>query len=300
MVALAGGTWLLAVGSAMGQDANTIPQERQKQMLEKHPDADANNDGTLTRQELREYWQAHRGQRQGRREGEPGMGGPPRPGRKGFGGPGKGGHPQRGGPVFAGPGMGPGFGSPPEGPRLDKLLQRHPELDADKDGKLSPQEWQAAREKLGPPPGGPHMAGPGMVFALDMLLQRFDTADKDGNGQLSREEIAQLKEKLAAERPGPFGPGAGPGTCGKIPPDCFADADTDKDGKLSPDEFKALCAKRPPMPRHGILDKVPEADTDKDGTLSKEELKALKDKQPRPPRHERRGRGAPGQPDEQP
>lgn len=55
-----------------------------------------------------------------------------------------------------------------KGALRDKVIQK---FDKDGDGKLSPEERQAAREGL-----------------VDKLMQRFD---KDGDGKLSREELSE-------------------------------------------------------------------------------------------------------------
>jgi len=277
-VVLAGGAWLLGAGLVTGGENDPIPKDRQEKLLQKYPEADANDDGTLTRQELRQYWQAHRGEGW---TGRQGWAGRSRPGRRGHR------------PGFGGM-FGPQGGPPPaDSPIVQRLLRRHPELDADGDGTLSPEEWQAAREKLGPPPGRPPMVRhAGMIMALNALLDHFDKADADGNGQLSRKEIAQMKKKLAAEGPAAFGPPRGM-MGGRYLLDHFADADTNKDGELSAGEIESFCADRPLSPRRGLTEWFAEADTDGNGNLSKTELEALLKAKPRPRWHGRRGRGTP-------
>ena len=58
--------WLLGAGSgpAIAQDQHNTTDRRAK-MLERFPEADADGDGTLTREETRAFFQARRGQGRG-------------------------------------------------------------------------------------------------------------------------------------------------------------------------------------------------------------------------------------------
>lgn len=104
--------------------------------------ADADKDGSVTRDELRRMIEA---QIQG---GRGGFGGPPEGregGRGGFGGPPEGREGAREGGRGEGPpeGRGPGFGGP--GAFIDRMF----EFDADKDGKLSREELAKMAEQGG-------------------------------------------------------------------------------------------------------------------------------------------------------
>jgi Ca2+-binding EF-hand superfamily protein len=249
MVALAAGIGCLLVASAAsGQDKTSPAAAKLSRLLDKHPEADANKDGTLTVEEAQAYFQDKRG---------PGKGGS---------GLGKG-----------GPGPGPwGKGDPAQmlkmHPEWDtnadaslseeeiqagrsamwgmsreevaaKILEKHPEADTDGDGKLSPEEFAAFhRGRPGAPPIAP-WAG------LDRLIEQFTEADLDGNGQLSKDELIKFRQKFGP----PPGAGAGIGLRfgqrGDRPiPEAarirmlenHPDADADKDGKLSDTEMKAF------------------------------------------------------------
>lgn len=250
MLTVACGGMLLAASWAMGQDKQAPSAEKLSRLLQKHPDADANKDGTLTAEEAKAYMQSRT-----------------RPGK--------------GGPGGVGGGM-MGFGDPAtilkNHPEWDtnkdgvlsdeeiragraamwgmsrqemeaKILEQHPEADTDKDGKLSPEEFAAFRAKNPGPPFG-HPMPP--ALALDLLIERFAEADLDGNGQLSKDELIKFREKF-----GP-GPGMGPGF-----------------GGLGPPWDRPI----PEQARARILEKHPQADTDKDGKLSDAELKAFWEQQ---------------------
>jgi len=210
-----------------------------------------------------------------------------------------------------------------------KMLQKHPEADANHDGKLTPEEWRAFRESHKPggqaaaqpaeagkapancptkgaagagPHGGPGMMPPpGPVGVLDMILKHFDEIDTDQNGQLNKDELTAFKAKLIERGPagGPRGFGGPGGPHGaefaaelvkKYP-----EADTDKDGKLSPEEIKAFHEKNPGAMRQMFLEKHPDADTNKDGQLSDEEFNAAREKMHGQRRADRPGKGSRGE-----
>lgn len=242
---------LLVVSWAWGQDKAGPPADKLSKLLQKHPDADANKDGTLTPEEARAYMQS------------------------------KGTRPGKGGPGGVGGGM-MGFGDPAQiiknHPEWDtnkdgtltdeeiragraamwgmnreemeaKILKEHPEADTNGDGKLSPDEFAALRAKGWVPPFGRPMPP---ALALDQLIERFAEADLDGNGQLSKEELIKFRQQ--------FGPG--PGVKGGF-------------GGFGPPGDRPI----PEQARAKILKKHPEADTDKDGTLSEAEAKVFMEQQ---------------------
>ncbi|HSW46833.1 MAG TPA: EF-hand domain-containing protein [Phycisphaerae bacterium] len=277
---------VLAVGTANAEEGKGDPAERQAKMLEKYPAADADKDGTLTREEWRQF-----------RQSQP-QAGPPKDRDRRRGGTGE------GKPGDFPPARGMGMGGWQPDPEM--ILKKHPELDTNQDGKLSPEEMQAGREKF--LRGMRDRGGP--MPMIDVLVQRFDEADADGNGQLSREELMQFKKNVL-DRMGPLGPG-GPGGQGPAgfgdrgpgggPPGArllekFPEADTDKDGRMSPEEFKAFREKNPDALRQMMLEQRPEMDTDKDGRLSDEELKAARENmRGQGPRHHQGHGGRRGQP----
>ena len=147
-----------------------------------------------------------------------------------------------GGP--GGPGRG-GMGGPGFGFRMPAfpLLET---LDADKDGKLSKEEIDAA------------------VAALKKL-------DKDGDGKLSKEEIGWPPAGMGRRGPGMMGfggPGFGPGGFGGgpggNPVDSFMSNDKNGDGKVTKEEL--------PNPMQQFIER---ADTNKDGAVDKSEVEAV-------------------------
>jgi len=213
-VSVMASVWLLGAGPgfAAEEDQPSRPDRRAK-MLEKFPEADADNDGTLTREEIRAFHRARRGQD---------AGAPP-----------EGGASDDRSAKWRHRGK---FGKPDPA----KLLERHPELDTDKDGVLSDEEMRAAREKLGPlgPDGRPFRPHPAF---FDWLINRFEKADLDGNKQLSKEELLKLKEQCALEYKESSRRGSGdPAQRSQRLLERFPEADTDGDGKLSDEEARAL------------------------------------------------------------
>ena len=184
---------------------------------------------------------------------------------------------------------------------MAKILQKHPDADANKDGVLTPEEWHQYRQttEAGKTAGTAQLkdkkdksSGPsdqklshGSVGVLDLMLAHFEQIDTDGNGQLSKEEIAAFRAKLIERGPAGLTGGA-PGAEGHGSRGEFAaallkshpEADTDKDGKLSPAEMKAFVEKNPEAVKQFFLERHPEADTNKDGQLSDEEFQAAREK----------------------
>ena len=214
-------------GSATAQDQQNRA-DWQAKILERHPEADTDGDGVLTREEIRAFHQARRGQYAGAST--------------------KGKAPDDRSAKWRHQGR---FG-PPD-PAL--LLQKHPELDTNKDGVLSDEEMRAARETLGPqgPDGLPFRPHPAF---FDWIIDHFEKADLDGNKQLSKEELLKLKEQCALEY-----------------------KESSRRGSVDP----ALRNQR-------LLKRFPEADTDGDGKLSDEEFQALRQKSREKGSHKHRGR----------
>lgn len=171
--------------------------------------------------------------------------------------------------------------------RLAKVLENHPEADADGDGVLTPEEARAYfKDKRGghgwKGRPGPRRFGP----SPEQILERHPEADTDGDGTLSPEEMqafiktqhperyAAMQERLLAAHP---------------------ELDTDGDGVLSDAEMLAaretlgptgLGGPRPCQPHPGAIDwlveRFDEVDTDGNGELSKDELIAFKQTLPPP------------------
>ncbi len=196
-----------------------------------------------------------------------------------------------------------------QGPPSDKaarMLEKHPEADANKDGKLSLDEWAKYRQNrkgagqgpAGEAGQGQQRGGPGdWKPDPERLLKAHPELDTNQDGKLSDEEMQAGREQfMAMRRQG--GPGMGP------PPAAgldmllkrFDEADTDRNGQLSKDEIAAFKGKLPPFGPAGpgpgfggpggpgpwragmaedLLKNNPEADTNKDGTLSPDEMRAL-------------------------
>lgn len=274
---------LIASATLMAADDQAIPAERQAKFLERYPDADADGNGVLTREEARQYFASKHGKDATARKG---------PATRPAGEPG-----------FGGPGM------RPRRPDPKMLLERHPELDTDKDGKLSRDELMAARDLLPPPPEGGFGRGPGRPDPK-MLLERHPELDTDGDGSLSEAELKAAREKFGKPGPGHERPMRSPEEILKKFPEAdknsdgslseeeleafrdtmrergreemgkrmlerFPDADTDGDGQLSPEEMKVLHEKQKDEMRAKLLKRAPEADTNGDGQLSDEEMKAF-------------------------
>ncbi len=241
---------LLAVGSlvwvataqAPARDDEPLSAEQQARLPERHPDADADGDGTVTRSEAREALRRQAGS--DRRPGPP-------------------------------PGDRPGADRGRLGrPDPARLLERYPELDTNRDGVLSDDELRAARGRLGRPEVETFRPSPRF---FDWLLERFKEADLDGNGQLSREEVTKLRDRYAG--PPTTRPADGEGArTGSQVLNRFPEADADGDGQVTPEEFRAYRTQNPGDARQTLLQRYPEADTDGDGKVSDEEFNALRER----------------------
>lgn len=239
--------------------ARGIPEQRQTKLLEKFGEAgiDADKDGTLTRKEVRAFFQdSDRPMRLGDFRGHGG--------RHPHGGP-----MGRFGGRFGGPGAmmrhldamkeaaGPAFFS----------ADNFADADQNEDGVLDQEEWALLAEQA--------------QQRLDKrLAEIMPTADADEDGLVSSEELeafrSEHRERVQAR------------ILENNP-----DADTDGDGALSDEEVKAFHDKMTAERRGKVLERYPEADTDGDGVLSDEELRSFRSEHPqrssRMDRHRRHG-----------
>ncbi len=218
-----------------------IPDEKQAKLLETFGDEgiDANEDGVLTREEVREFF----GMADAARRGHDGPG---REHQRGDRGKGR---------------------RPRQDQRSMKLLDQleklsseemptdldakeHPRMDADGNGEISQAEWQQFVKNMRP-------------RLVKQAIRRFPKIDADSNGDISAEELAAFKSAQKARLDAGF--------LKKNP-----DADTDGDGKLSEEELKAFKEKQLEKRAARILQNHPEADTDGDGVLSNEEADAFR------------------------
>ncbi len=298
-VVLAVGVWST---TAMAKDGTPKCEGRGQRLLDKFGDQgiDADGDGTLTREEVKTFFEANPDLLPAFGEGRRGAGFKGNRG-KGFGA-------KRGGPAM-GRGhygrRGPARGlrmldtilseTPPEDmpPRLlakvdtdgdesvsaeewrafteqarekisTRVMKRFPEADADKDGTLSDEELQTFKAQH-------------VVRLKTRLLERHPEVDVDNDGAISDEEL----EAFRADR-----------KAGRVTKllDKHPELDTDNDGILSDEELSAARKQRNANHRQRILDRFPEADADGNGELSDEEAKAFRGKM-KEQRSQRRGKG---------
>jgi len=157
------------------------------------------------------------------------------------------------------------------GPDRAKLLQKHPELDLDRDGTLSDQELKTARETLRNSGGLKTVNFKPDPRMFNWMVEHFAELDLDRNTQISREELLRARDQYGAMN---RASAAGPEAILKQ----YPQADTDGDGKLSRDEYKAFMDQNPDAAKHVFLQRHPEADTNGDGTLSDDEYQAARAK----------------------
>lgn len=144
-----------------------------------------------------------------------------------------------------------------------KILERQPDVDANKDGVVTQEEVRAAMAKRqGDAPQGPG-AGPwALLIPMEPqeILKADPQADSNGDGRLEPQERrafadAQrqaLEKELLAENPG---------------------IDANGDGALTPDEMRAGRQIVEQFVGSRVLAAHPETDKDGDGKLSREELR---------------------------
>ena len=280
-VALAG-----QFGARQGKDVQ-IPQDKQAQLLERFGDdgIDANDDGVLTRDEVRDFMKES-GLDFGRGRGGRGPGG--------FGGPPS----DRGGLFMIHRLEALQSDTPPD----DLQVGRFPGLDADGDGTVSDAEWQAFAEKatsrltervLKQFPDA-DADGDGALSAEELsalkasqiavvkqrILERHPEADEDGDGVISDEELAAFREDMprrgegrGAHRGkhdrgrggfGQRGRGQGP-VSAEVMLERHPEADTDSDGALSAEEMNAFRAeRRANRPKRGACPQATESTTAED------------------------------------
>lgn len=150
---------------------------------------------------------------------------------------------------------GDGMISREEANALPKLSKHFDEIDTDKNGLISLQEFETAMKKLHALRHGDLLKqfdkdGDGRISreeaqAAPRLAKHFDEIDTNKDGYLSNEELASARQ-MATDR-------------------MFARIDTDGDGKISRTEAQRF----PRLAAH--FDQI---DTDKDGYLTRAELKA--------------------------
>lgn len=235
--------------------------DRKARMLERHPEADANQDGQLSDEEIKDFLKNRQPPRDGMGYG-PGPGGPGHYGWKG--------DPEnllKTNPEADTDGDGKlsreehrAFMESRRAEMTKELLKAHPELDKDGNGELSLEERKAGRETIeafmrtqmsarilaahpeadtngdgklsqeefaairrgGPGPGPGHPGfSPGEM--LRWLINNFDKVDANGDGQLSKEELTQFKDSMPA-----FGPG-GPKGLGPHKEKGVKDSDSKKE-----------------------------------------------------------------------
>jgi Ca2+-binding EF-hand superfamily protein len=157
----------------------------------------------------------------------------------------------------------------PEKGRYQQMLEKY---DVDKDGQLSAEEKEVARESMqgqggGPGKGGPGKGGPGGPNHKQFRQQMIERFDADGDGQLSPEERDAARAAMQDH--------AGPGGKGGFNRHAMLERfDTDGDGQLSPEERDAARAAmkdaggKGGMHRQAMMERF---DTDGDGVLSPEE-----------------------------
>jgi Ca2+-binding EF-hand superfamily protein len=169
-----------------------------------------------------------------------------------------------------GKGAAEGAGGPLNNPEMMKRLLE--KFDANKDGRLSPEERAKAQEEMlknAAQAGGP---------AFQEFLKKFD---RDGDGKLNDRERAAAME--ATQKIRAQGGGGGPQVGAplfvgnEIPAAVLEQFDKDGDGKLNDKEMaaakKAQSGKRERVKK---ADVIKEFDKDGDGKLNEEEKAAAK------------------------
>jgi len=157
------------VQADLGRRDRPVAEERHARLLERFADdgIDADADGTLTREEVRTFFEARRGDGDWRAcHGDKGP---------------RGGKTHRLGMALRHLEL-----LSAEAPPADFDLTRHPDVDTDGDGQVSQAEWDAFRAQK-------------RSEILARLAARLPDADADGDGTLNDVELDAVKATLRAE-----------------------------------------------------------------------------------------------------
>lgn len=261
---------LVSTAQAQEEGDTPIPEGKQTKLLEKFGDQgiDANDDGTLTQDEVHAFFAEKSGKGA---HGKCNLAG--KHGNKGKGHKGEKGcehHGRHGAQNLDGEHNAQGHG--PDGNAGCKhqgLHEEHGNIGHGQKGREGCEygglPGHAGMGKRG---GDPLHRVIGLLHRLKMLeaetppaefdLDRFGEADSDGDGQISASEwsaIAEQHRTMLLARLARHAP----------------DADTDEDGTINDAELEALWAKV----RERMLARHPEADTNDDGVLDEAESEAL-------------------------
>jgi len=142
-------------------------------------------------------------------------------------------------------------------------------MDADGDGKVTPEEFAAAAAKFKPP------------VSKQEALPLFEQLDKNKDGAVNPEEFyaAVGAEDAFAPSPGDKDYMTAPEFKKRAkdsfgsPKEAFAALDADGDGKITPEELVAGAAKmKPPISKEEALALVPQLDKNGDGAISADEF----------------------------
>ncbi|MCF7956322.1 MAG: hypothetical protein K9M75_11005 [Phycisphaerae bacterium] len=131
-----------------------MPEERAKKMLAEHPEMDANKDGKLTMSEASEWYQAQKSKTDDKKTDAKKA--PAAKDKKDKG---------------------------PSEEQLAKMLKKTPAADANKDGKLTAEEAMAFRK----------------TENATRMAKKYPEADTDKDGKLSDDEMKELRKKLQTE-----------------------------------------------------------------------------------------------------
>lgn len=254
-----------------GRRGRGFSPERQREMIQRYPGIDANNDGSLSFDEIRAFFQAHPELRR-----------------------------DRGGPPGEGPGRGPWGGWER---RAREILRDHPDADANHDGTLSPDEARAffeAHPELRRDRGPDRGPWGDWERRSRELLQQHPEADRNGDGRLSfdesraffeanpqlfRQEMLRRNPELDTNKDGQLSEEEFQAARTRFEERRrqdmlrrFPQADTNGDGQLSEEEMRAAREQMMQRWRADLLQRNPDADTDGDGQLSEAEMQALRER----------------------
>lgn len=233
-------SWLTV--TALAEEDRPGRADRRTRMLERHPEADTNEDGELSDEEIKAFFKNNKPLRDGMGHG-PRHGGPGRHGWKGGAEKMLEMHPEADtdGDGQLSPEERRAFMETRRAEMTKGLLAAHPDLDKDGDGELSYEERKAGRETI---------EAFTRTQMSSKILVAHPEADTDGDGKLSEEEFAAVRRGGR----GPGHPGMGPDKMVQWLIDHFDEVDTNSDGQLSKEEltqFKdSLPEFGPPGPGH--------------------------------------------------